>query len=211
VLSSFATNPSEVVNMSAQPKRLLSPEEYLAIERDVSTKHEYYRGEMFAMGGASTEHNQITFNLAGALHPQLKDRDCFAYVKDMRVKVAPTGLYTYPDVVVTCQQPQFEEKVLDTLLNPQAIIEVLSDTTEKYDRGKKAEHYRQLESLREYLLVSHDRPHVELFTRGDDSVWRLTEATGLESSIELPAIACRLALADIYAKVEFSPAGASDR
>lgn len=196
--------------MSTQPKRLSSPDEYLAIERDVPGKHEFYRGEMFAMGGASTEHNQITFNLAGTLHSQLKNRDCFAYVNDMRVKVSPTGLYTYPDVVVTCDKPQFEDKVLDTLLNPQAIIEVLSDTTEKYDRGKKAEQYRQIESLREYGLVAHDRPHLELFTREDDGIWRLTEASGLEASIELPLIGCRLNLADVYAKVEFSPAGAGD-
>jgi Uma2 family endonuclease len=158
---------------------------------------------MFAMGGANTEHNQITFNLAGTLHLLLKDRNCFAYVNDMRVKVSATDLYTYADVVITCEKPQFEDKVFDTLLNPQAIIEVLSDTTEKYDRGKKAEHYRQIESLREYMLVAHDRPHVELFTRGDDGAWRLTEASGLDASIELPTIACRLSLADVYAKVAF--------
>jgi Uma2 family endonuclease len=196
--------------MSAKPKRLLTPEEYLAIERDVPGKHEFYRGEMFAMGGASREHNQIAFNLATELGVQLKNRPCHAYVNDMRVKVSATGLYTYPDVVVTCEKPRFEDAVLDTLLNPQAIIEVLSDSTEKYDRGKKAEHYRQIESLREHMLVAHDRPHVDLFTREDDGVWRLTEASGLETSIELPTIACRLSLADIYAKVEFPPAGASD-
>ncbi len=199
-----------VVAMSAHPQRLLSPDEYLAIERDVPGKHEYYRGEMFAMGGASREHNLITGNIAAALHAQFATRACESYQNDMRVKVSPSGLYTYPDVVVTCEQPRFEDKVLDTLLNPQAIIEVLSDTTEKYDRGKKFEHYRQIESLREYMLVAHDRPHVELFSRQDDGVWRLTEATGLESSMELPTIACRLALADVYAKVELPLAGASD-
>lgn len=194
----------------AHPKRLLSPEEYLAIERDVPGKHEYYRGVMFAMGGASREHNLITGNIAAALHAQLSKRPCESYQNDMRVKVSPTGLYTYPDVVVTCEQPRFEDKVLDTLLNPQAIIEVLSDTTEKYDRGKKFEHYRQLESLREYMLVAYDRPHLELFTHGDDGVWRLSEVSGLEARIEMPAIGCRLALADVYAKVEFAPAGADE-
>jgi Uma2 family endonuclease len=114
--------------MSPEPKRLLTAEQYLAIERDVPGKHEFFRGEMFAMGGASTEHNQITFNLAGTLHPLLKDRNCFAYVNDMRVKISATGLYAYPDAVITCEKPQFEDKVLDTLLNPQAVVEVLSDS-----------------------------------------------------------------------------------
>jgi Uma2 family endonuclease len=208
--SNVLANASLAPAMSARPKRLLTPEEYLAIERDVPGKHEYYRGEMFAMGGASREHNLITGNVAAALHALLAKRPCESYHNDMRVKVSATGLYTYPDVVVTCEKPRFEDPVLDTLLNPQAIVEVLSDSTEKYDRGKKAEHYRQLESLREYLLVSHDRPHVELFTREEDGVWRLTEATGLEGSIELPTIACRLSLADVYAKVEFPPPGASE-
>ncbi|RIK76677.1 MAG: hypothetical protein DCC67_13620 [Planctomycetota bacterium] len=191
--------------MSAQPKRLLTPEEYLAIERDVPMKHEYYRGEMFAMGGASREHNLIGGNIFAAIHSQIANRRCEAYQNDLRVKVTPAGLYTYPDVVVTCQAPQFEDKVLDTLLNPQVIIEVLSDSTEKYDRTKKFEMYRQLDSLREYVLVSHDRPHIDRFVRGDDGVWGLTDADGLEATLELPTIGCRLRLADIYAKVEFPP------
>jgi Uma2 family endonuclease len=159
---------------------------------------------MFAMSGASLAHNQITFNLAGSLHGQLKDRPCNAYVNDMRVKVSATGLYTYPDVVVTCEKPKFEDNVLDTLINPQAIIEVLSETTEKYDRGGKFAQYRQLPSLREYVLVSQERPHIELFTKSEAGVWGLTEAIGLESTINIPTIACSLALADVYAKVEFS-------
>ena len=190
--------------MSTAAKRRLTPEEYLAIERDVPTKHEFYQGEMFAMSGASREHNQVTFNLAGSLHSQLKDRDCNAYVNDMRVKVSATGLYTYPDVVITCEKPKFEDSVVDTLLNPQAIIEVLSESTEKYDRGDKFAQYRQLPSLREYVLVSQERPHIELFTKTDAGVWMLTEAIGLESSIDIPAIACRLTLAEVYSKVEFA-------
>jgi len=190
--------------MSAQPKRLLTPEEYLAIERDVEAKHEFYRGEMFAMGGASREHNLITGNVGAALHAQLANRSCEAYQNDLRVKVAANGLYTYPDVVVTCEKPRFEDDKFDTLLNPQSIIEVLSDTTEKYDRGKKFELYRQIESLREYVLISQDRAHIELFTRGDDGHWRLSEATGLDAAIELAAIGCRLALADVYAKVSWA-------
>lgn len=191
--------------MSSQPKKLLSPKEYLAIERDVETKHEYYRGEMFLMSGATRAHNQITFNLAGTLSFQLKDRDCTAYVSDMRVKVSPSGLYTYPDGVVTCEAPEFEDEQLDTLLNPQVVIEVLSDTTEKYDRGKKFEHYRQIESLREYVLVSQDHPHIERFMPGADGRWALDEASGLEATLVLPTVDCQLHLADVYAKVQFPP------
>lgn len=190
--------------MSAQPKRLLTPEEYLAIERDIEAKHEFYRGEMFAMGGASFAHTQITIAASATLYDQLKNGKCHVSANDLRVKVSASGLYTYPDVVVTCEKPRFEDDKFDTLLNPQSIIEVLSDTTEKYDRGKKFELYRQIESLREYALISQDRAHIELFTRGDDGHWRLSEATGLDAAIEMAAIGCRLALADVYAKVSWN-------
>lgn len=190
--------------MSAQPKRLITPEEYLAIERDVEAKYEFYRGEMFAMGGASREHNLITGNVGASLHAQLANRPCEAYQNDMRVKVSTTGLYTYPDVVITCEKPRFEDDKFDTLLNPQSIVEVLSDSTEKYDRGKKFELYRQIDSLREYVLISQDRAHVEVFTRDGDGPWKLSEATGLDAAIELPVIGCRLQLVDVYAKVSWT-------
>jgi Uma2 family endonuclease len=196
--------PAPRVSYVRQPKRLLTPEEYLAIERDVEAKHEFYRGEMFAMGGASREHNLITGNAGASLHAQLANRPCEAYQNDMRVKIAASGLYAYSDVVVTCEKPRFEDDKFDTLLNPQSIIEVLSDTTEKYDRGKKFELYRQIETLREYGLISQDRAHIELFTRGDDGHWILSEATGLDAAIEFAAIGCRLALADVYAKVSWA-------
>lgn len=193
-----------ITAMSAQPKPALTADDYLAIERAAAAKHEFYRGEMFAMGGASREHNLITGNIGASLHAQLLQRPCEAYQNDMRVKVSASGLYTYPDVVVTCEKPRFEDEHFDTLLNPQAIIEVLSETTEKYDRGKKFEHYRQIESLREYALVAQDRAHVELFTRGDEGVWSLSEATGLEATIAFPTVGCQLALADVYAKVSWA-------
>ena len=191
--------------MSTQSHRLFTSEEYLAIERDTELKHEFYLGEIFAMGGATEPHNQITFNLATELGALLKNRECRAYVNDMRVKVSASGLYTYPDAVVTCEHPRFEDDQLDTLLNPQMIIEVLSDSTEKYDRGKKFAHYRRVESLREYVLVSQDRPLVEHYARQDDGHWLLTVANGLEATVELPTVDCRLRLADVYAKVEFPP------
>ncbi len=188
--------------MSAQPKRLLTPEEYLAIERDIQQKHEFFRGEMFAMGGATREHNLINGNIAASLHAQLANRPCEIYQNDMRVKVSATGLYVYPDIVVTCQKPQFEDKVLDTLLNPQIIIEVVSDSTETYDRTKKYKHYQQIESLKEYVLVTQKWAHVDRFTAGEDGRWTLDSEDGLEGAIELTIIDCRLKLADVYAKVE---------
>lgn len=187
--------------MSTQPVRRLTPAEYLEIERRSETKHEFYRGEMFAMAGAKREHGLITLNIGADLHTQLANRKCEVYTSDMRVKVDQTGLYTYPDVVATCQEPRFEDARVDTLLNPQVVVEVLSDSTESYDRGKKFDHYRRVDSLREYVLVAQDEPHIELYSRQADGGWLLTEARGLDAAIELPAIGCRLKLAEVYAKV----------
>jgi Uma2 family endonuclease len=192
--------------MSTAPHRRYTEAEYLAIERDAETKHEFYRGEIFAMSGASRQHNRITVNVSAILHEQLKNRECEHFTNDMRVKVESTTLYTYPDVVVTCHEPRFLDKELDTLLNPQVIIEVLSDSTEKYDRGKKFEHYRTIPSLREYVLISQDRAHIDRFALNEQGQWALSDATGLEASIELTAIDCHLPLAEVYAKVEFEPA-----
>lgn len=191
--------------MSTAPQRRYTEAEYLAFERAAETKHEFYRGEIFAMSGASRQHNRITFNVSGCLYNQLKDRDCEAFANDMRVKVQLTTLYTYPDIAINCNQPRFLDKEFDTLLNPQVIIEVLSDSTEKYDRGKKFEMYRTIPSLREYVLISQDRAHVDRFSLNEQGQWVLDDASGLDAVIELSTVGCRLPLADIYAKVEFPP------
>ena len=193
--------------MSRQPKPYLSPEDYLALERRAEFKSEYFDGEIFAMAGASEPHNLITINTIRELSIQLKKRPCKAYANDMRVKVSPTGLFTYPDVIVVCGQAQFDDIQRDTLLNPTLIVEVLSDSTEAYDRGRKFEHYRKLESLMEYVLIAQHRPHVESYRRQPDQRWVLTESDGLESSLRLDAIDCELALAEIYDKVEFAGDG----
>jgi len=143
--------------MSAEPHSRISLEDYLAAERQAETKSEYLKGEVFAMSGASRQHNLIVWNLSGALYSQLRGRGCEAYVGDVRVHIPATGLYTYPDIAVVCGEPRFEDGELDTLLNPTLLIEVLSPSTEGYDRGKKAAHYRTLDSLREYVLVSRKR------------------------------------------------------
>ncbi len=189
--------------MSTVPHKHYTEAEYLAVERTLETKHEFFRGEMFAMSGASRQHNRITVNLAAMLHSEFEKRKCEVYIADMRVKIPHTGLYTYPDCVITCESPQFEDEVLDTLLNPQVVIEVLSDSTEKYDRGKKFEHYRRIPSLKEYVLISQDHPHIERFVLNEAGHWVLSDATGLEATLELPTVECRLPLAEVYAKVEF--------
>jgi Uma2 family endonuclease len=189
--------------MSLRTKPYLSPEDYLALERSAEFKSEYFDGEIFAMAGASESHNLIVINTIRELSSQLKKRSCKVYANDMRVRVSPTGLFTYPDVMVVCGQTQFDDSHLDTLLNPTLIVEVLSDSTEAYDRGRKFEHYRKLESLAEYVLIAQHRPHVESYRRQPDQRWVFAESDGLDDSLPLDAIDCKLALAEIYDKVEF--------
>ena len=188
--------------MSLQPKPRLTPEEYLALERKAEYKSEYLAGEMFAMAGASERHVSIVANVMYLLAGQLKGRPCKAYASDMRVRVSPTGLYTYPDVVVVCGQPQFADEQQDTLLNPMLIVEVLSESTKDYDQGEKFEHYRTLASLSEYVPIAQDKYHIEHFVRQPDNRWLLSETNLLEDTIHLPSIACDLALAEVYDKVE---------
>lgn len=192
--------------MSLQPKPRLTPEDYLALERSADFKSEYFDGEIFAMTGASEPHNTIVANTLSEIRQQLKKRPCKVYANDMRVKVDPTGLYTYPDVVVVCGKARLEDAHLDTLLNPTLIVEVLSDSTEAYDRGRKFEHYRKLESLAEYVLIAQHQPHVESYRRQPDHHWLLTECSGLDGALRLESIDCELALAEIYDKVELQSA-----
>jgi Uma2 family endonuclease len=188
--------------MASQTKLHYTPEEYLALERGAEGKSEYYGGEIFAMGGASERHNLITGNILVALHIQFRGRPCKVYSSDMRVKVNSTGLYTYPDVVALCGQSRFDDEQKDTLLNPTLIIEVLSKSTEAYDRGNKFEHYRKIDSLTEYLLVSQDKQHIDHYVRQPDNQWLLSEVGSLDDTISLPSVDCVLALAEVYDKVE---------
>ena len=187
--------------MSRQIKPYVTPAEYLALERKAEYKSEYLHGEIFAMTGASRKHNLISGNIFGELHRQVKGKPCEAYQGEMRVKVAASGLYTYPDVVVVCGEPQFEDDYLDTLLNPTVLFEVLSKTTERYDRIAKSGYYRALESLAEHLLVAQDEICVEQYVKQVDGQWALTETRSIEGTIDLDSIGCSLALAEIYDKV----------
>ncbi len=187
--------------MSTQLKTYLTPQEYLAIEREAEFKSEYFRGEMFAMSGASRGHNLITTNIVIELGQQLRGRPCEVYSSDMRVKVSATGLYTYPDVVAVCGEPKFEDAHVDTLLNPTLIVEVLSASTAAYDRGQKFAHYRGIESLSEYVLVSQDECKVEHFVKQSDRQWLQTVVQSPEAQIELASIQSVLRLREIYDKV----------
>jgi Uma2 family endonuclease len=187
--------------MTSQPKDLLTPDEYLAIERKAEFKSEYYAGEVFAMAGASRQHNLIVSSIIRLLGNQLLDRECNVYPSDMRVKIVKTGKYTYPDVAVVCGTEQFEDQYRDTLLNPAVIVEVLSETTEAYDRGKKFENYQYIESLREYILVAQEPYRIERYIRHDDKTWTYSEFHEAEERVELSTISCELNLKDVYTKV----------
>lgn len=182
----------------------ITPEEYLQVERQSETKHEYFDGEIFAMAGASRKHCKISANLIYSFMGRFKGTSCNVYSNDFRVKIKKTGLYTYPDVIITCGKEILEDQVKDTLLNPLILIEILSPSTESYDRGKKFSHYRQIESLQNYVLVSQDEPHIELFERQINHQWILSEKVGLENSIEIPAINYLLPLVEVYDKIDFN-------
>ena len=188
------------MSASAAESRVWTPAEYLAWERASSEKHGFYRGEVFATAGASRAHNLIVTNLVGLLRTALLDRPCESYPSDMRVRVPATGLYTYPDVTALCQPPVFEDELADTLTNPELIVEVLSTTTEAYDRGEKFEHYRSIPSFREYLLVAQDKPLVEHFVRQADGTWNL-RVLHAGDTLALPGLACSFEVDEIYRKV----------
>lgn len=184
-----------------------TPAEYLARERaSLEIKSEYVDGHIYAMAGASLQHNQIVFNIAGALFNGLRGGPCRAFMNDMRVKVRKTVMYTYPDVVITCDEPAVEDTHRDTLMNPTILVEVLSPSTERYDRGDKWAHFRQLESLRMYVLVAQDRARVETFVRRGDE-WVYGEAVGEEAVLHLEPAGCSVPLSAIYERVEVREGG----
>ncbi|MGC1275603.1 MAG: Uma2 family endonuclease [Planctomycetaceae bacterium] len=185
--------------------RRFTVDEYLAIERDSETKHEYYAGQIFAMAGASEAHNLVSGNLIRTIGNHLVDRDCRLYPSDMRV-VLPTGLYTYPDATVVCGPRDIEMRGgLDTLKNPTLLVEVLSKSTEAYDLGVKFDHYRTIRSLEGYLLLRQDRARAYHYRRQEDGSWNLTTADGLDSAVSLPEIGLTLPLTELFSKVDFPP------
>lgn len=191
--------------MSTQPKTFVSPEEYLEIERRAEYKSEYHNGEMFAMAGGSPRHGSIIINIGGELRHRLREKKCLVYSSDVRLRVTAAGLYTYPDVMVVCSDPQYADDQKDTLLNPILIVEVLSPSTRDYDRGLKFQQYRTLPSLLEYLTVAQDAPHIEHWTRGLEKRGSLAEYDDLSQSMQLTSVGCTLPLSEVYLKIDFTP------
>jgi Uma2 family endonuclease len=193
--------------MYPQPKKKprMTAEAYLEFEKNSEIRHEYFEGELFAMTGGSVNHNRISRNIEGELAARLKGSACENFSGDMRVKVNDLGKYTYPDIVVTCGDIQVEKmKGMETLLNPVVIIEILSDSTEAYDRGAKFRHYRLIPSLQEYLLVSQHHCLVEQYARSDGNIWQiLNPCTDMEQAVKIESIGCELLLSDIYYRVEW--------
>ncbi len=192
--------------MNARPLENISmtPEDYLEFEKDSEIRHEYCGGEIFAMTGASLNHNQINHNISGELRNRLKESHCRCFSSDMRIKVEVMDKYTYPDIVIACGDIKLEKtKGLDTLLNPIVIMEILSDSTEAYDRGEKFRHYRLIPSLMEYILVSQTHCLVERFVRDEDGGWKYFSYEDVGLGVKIESIDCELPLSEIYYRVDF--------
>jgi Uma2 family endonuclease len=183
--------------MASLPNAPLTEEEYLAVEREAFEKSEFHDGQMFAMAGGSPGHALLSAAIIALLRAQIPS-GCRTFSSDLRVKVARAGLFTYPDCTVICGDLQYLGDRKDVVLNPLVIVEVLSPSTEAYDRGKKFEMYRTVESLREYLLIHQDRRHVEHYSKQDDGSWLLREHSGTEATVVISRLDVRIPLADLY-------------
>jgi Uma2 family endonuclease len=181
-----------------------TPAEYLTLERTSAYRSEYFQGEIFAMAGGTPRHSLIQTNLTGELRQALKGNSCTTYNSNLRILVDQTGLYTYPDASIVCGPLEIAEGQPDVVLNPTVLFEVLSVSTEAYDRGQKFGNYRQIESLREYVLVSQKEILVERFQRNSDNSWTLTESRGIDSQMALTSVGITIPLMEIYDKVDFS-------
>jgi Uma2 family endonuclease len=190
--------------MSPVPVPRFTPEEYLAIERAADHRSELIHGEIYAMAGVSFEHTLIVTNLGAALHTRLRGRPCTTHLNDLRLSVPETRLYTYPDALVICDEPIFADEQFDTVTNPIALFEVLSPSTEAYDRGAKFAHYRRLSSLKYYVLLSQTEPLVERYERQESNTWLLTELRGPDSTLDLPALQVSIPLSDLYERIVFA-------
>jgi Uma2 family endonuclease len=186
--------------MSSLPECYLTPEEYLALERKAEYKSEYIDGTVYSMAGSSERHNLITGNLITELNIQLRQIPCRVYPSDLKVRIPNSKRFFYPAVSVVCGETEFADNERDIILNPVLIVEVLSESTAAFDRGKKFQSYQQIESLKEYLLVAQDEYLVEHFLRQEKEHWLYTKLSGLEASVTLPTIKCELALSEIYNK-----------
>lgn len=184
----------------AAARMRMTEEEYLAFERASDEKHEFADGEIFAMAGGTFEHSTVAQGIGGVLRAALQGRRCTVQNSDMKVYIPSTGRYVYPDAVVVCGRPEFRDDNRDVLLNPRVVVEVLSPTSEAYDRGDKFANYRSIPSLKQYVIVSQDKPYIEVYTRQDDGAWGLRDY-GAGQTAALPAIECAIEVDQVYAGV----------
>jgi len=193
-------------------KSAYTVDQYLKIERAAEERHYFVDGEIYAMAGESNAHGEISVNVVAAIASQLKGTRCRARTKDTKVRSGPIlsagettrGMFSYPDVMVICGEPEFHDALTDVVLNPKAIIEVLSESTEAFDRGEK---FTRLQTwnptLTDYILISQDQPQIEHYTRQADGTWSYRRTTGLDAVVAIPSIQCSLKLADVYDRVVF--------
>jgi Uma2 family endonuclease len=204
ISSTAASHFAGACEMSTQPQRHFTLEEYFALEHASEVKYEYWQGDVLAISGASPTHIQIQVNLITLLRSQLRGRPCRVFSADMRLKVPSLPPYRYPDLSALCREPIFEViGGLEVLTNPTCIAEILSPTTEAFDRGDKFTHYKSIPSFAEYLLIAQHRPHVGHYVKQSDDVWSYREFNDLSASLDIPALACQLLLADLYQDVTF--------
>jgi len=194
--------------MRSVQHRHYTPEEYLELERAAEFKSEYLEGQIYAMSGGSRTHARVTFSLYGQVGSQLKP-PCFGFSNDMKVRTSYSGLYAYPDLIVVCGEPIFLDDKTDVLLNPKVIFEVLSPSTETYDRTEKFFRYQMLESFTDYVLIAQAEPRVEHFARHPNTGWAFNYVKGLDTSLRIDSIGCTLELARIYSGIEFAETSAS--
>lgn len=197
--------------MSTVPKRRLTPQEYLAIERQAQFKSEYYHGEMYAMAGARYSHNRVLANLLSKIGYQLDGKECFMLPNDMRVRVPDKDSYFYPDAIIVCGKPEFEDNVFDTLLNPKVIFEVLSESTEQFDRGRKFDEYCKIATLEEYVLVSQTKMQIQRFVRRSEDHWDLHIFKDDKSDFTLETVPVSIPLNAIYEGIDFTQVEAEAR
>ena len=188
--------------MASQPSTLLTPDEYLELEVQTEYRNEYLNGEVFAMAGASVAHGHIALNISWRLASQLEGSPCAVQVAELRIRTGDRSMYTYPDVVVFCGKADIEKyKGTDTVGNPTVIIEVLSPSTEAYDRGVKFQRYQGIATLMEYVLVSQDKVLLERYVRQSNGEWLYSSVNSLEDSLQLSSVPARLKLSDVYQRV----------
>jgi Uma2 family endonuclease len=188
--------------MASNPVTRVTEEEYLAIDRAAEVRSEFFDGEMFAMSGGSMRHAQLQANLHGELYVALRGSDCQAFTSDFRVLVSPGRMYAYPDVTGVCGKPLLVDERQDILVNPTVIFEVLSPSTEYYDRGVKFQYYRGIESLRDYILVDQNQVRIEQYTRGEANTWTLHDYQRPEEELRIDSIQASLLVDRIYDRIE---------